>query len=335
MPPSNFLRKQEGGGEEKKGWFIMKKTVLMLAVLLFAGSAWATDVTITCTHEGGGVVRIDYAVTGLPKVRAFALDIMVDNGTIDQISHFKVGESITGDKGFGIFPANFSRYINVDPNTGQVTTWDVNNYTPVADANDLHALGGLGTNGITIEMGAIYSPADDSSPNAPDDAGTLCKIKVSDSANVSIAENATRGGVVLTDPSISPNVQISGCSVTINQAQSTGSSCFPSNFSTYSDWVALGKPACWCSRYQCDGDADGKTSGSPFNYRIYTADLSIVVDNWKKTIDDPTLNPCADIDHKDSGFPLRYRVYTADLTKIVTNWKKTDADLPGDCPRSE
>jgi len=186
-------------------------------------------------------------------------------------------------------------------------------------------------------MGAIYFPAADSSPNAPGDIGTICKIKVSESGNVNISENVIRGGVVLTDPSVSPNVQATGCPVTVNPVGDTSpdADCLPGSFSTYSDWVALGKPACWCSKYQCDGDADSQTSGFPFNYRIFTGDLTIIVDNWKKTIDDPTLNPCADIDHKDSGFPFRYRVFTADLAKIVSNWKKTDADLAGDCPRSE
>jgi len=308
----------------------MKNMVLTLAVLVLASSAWATDVAITCTDEGGGVVRIDYAVTGSPKVRAFALDISVDKGTIDAISNFKVGESTAGNKGYGIFPANFSRFITVDPATGQVTTWDVNNYTPVADANDPGALGGLGTAGITIEMGALYYPADDSSPNAPDNTGTLCKIKVSQSAIVTISENVIRGGVVLTDPSVTGNVKVSGCTVTVGPAD-----CFPSDFSAFNDWVALGKPDCWCTKYQCDGDADVKTSGFPFNFRVFTGDLALIVDNWKKKIDDPTLDPCADIDHKDSGFPFKYRVFTSDLAKIVASWKKKDAELPGDCPRPE
>ncbi len=316
----------------------MKNMAIALTLFLLAGSAWAADVAITCTDEGGGVVRIDYAVTGTPKVRAFALDIMVDAGTIDEISDFKVGESVADDKGYGIFPANFSRYITIDPETGEVTTWDVNDYTPIADPCDPGALGGLGTNGITIEMGALYYPSDDSSPNAPDDTGILCKIEVSESANVSISENATRGGIVLTDPSVSPNaVQLNGCAVTVNPVGDTSpdADCLPSSFSTYSDWVVLGKPACWCSKYQCDGDTDGQTSGFPLNYRIFTGDLTLIVDNWKKTIDDPTLNPCADIDHKDSGFPFRYRVFTSDLAKIVANWRKTDMNLPGDCPRPE
>jgi len=308
----------------------MKKMVLTLVVVLLATPAWATDVAITCTDEGGGVVRIDYAVTGSPKVRAFALDITVDKGTIDAISDFKVGESTAADKGYGIFPANFSRFITVDSDTGEVTSWDVNDYTPVADANDPGALGGLGTNGITIEMGALYYPTGDNSPNAPDDTGILCKITISESANVSISENATRGGVVLTDPSVVPSVQATGCAITVGQADS-----FPSSYSTYNDWVTLGKPDCWVTKYQCDGDADGITSGFPFNFRVFTGDLALIVDNWKKQVDDPTLNPCADIDHKDSGFPFKFRVFTSDLAKIVANWKKQDTDLPGDCPRPE
>jgi hypothetical protein len=114
--------------------------------------------------------------------------------------------------------------------------------------------------------------------------------------------------------------------------------CLPSSNRQYEDWVALGKPRCWCappdgSGYQCDGDADGGTE-TAFRYRIYSKDSNLIVQNWKKKIDDPTLNPCADIDHKAETV-FKYRVYTKDLSIIVTNWKKTDAALPGDCPRPE
>ena len=57
--------------------------------------------------------------------------------------------------------------------------------------------------------------------------------------------------------------------------------CFPSNYSTYNDWVALGRPNCWCEPYQCDGDADGGTE-TFFNYRVYGKVLAMVVANWKK-----------------------------------------------------
>ena len=125
----------------------------------------------------------------------------------------------------------------------------------------------------------------------------------------------------------------------INEAE-----CFPSDYSTYSDFLeykARGKdPNCWCappqgSGYQCDGDADGKTSGFPFDYRVFTRDLALITNHWQKKIDDPTLDPCADVDHKDSGFPFYYRVFTGDLSILVANWKKTDSELPGDCPRPQ
>jgi hypothetical protein len=309
----------------------MRTMIVMLAVVLIANVALA-EVKITAKDEGGGVVSINYEVTDSPKARAFALDITVDAGTIDAISGYIKGESTAANPGYGIFPANFSRYITVDADTGDVADWNVDNYTPVADPNDTGALGGLGTGGITIEMGALYYPTDDSSPNAPGNSGTLCTITVSEDCNLSVAENATRGGVVLTDPAIAADANLAGATnvpVVLGTAD-----CFPSSFESYANWVAMGKPACWCAPYQCDGDADGLDSGSPDNYRIFTGDLSLIVDNWKRKIDDPQLNPCADIDHKDSGSPFNYRVYSEDLAILVDNWKKTSSELAGDCPRN-
>jgi hypothetical protein len=116
--------------------------------------------------------------------------------------------------------------------------------------------------------------------------------------------------------------------------------CFPNGYSTYNDWVTLGKPNCWCapphgSGYQCDGDADGKDSGGLTRYRVFTGDLSLIVANWKKKAGDATLDPCADIDHKDSGGITKYRVFTGDLSVLVANWKKKETQLPGNCPRPE
>ncbi len=114
---------------------------------------------------------------------------------------------------------------------------------------------------------------------------------------------------------------------------SAATDCFPSDFSTYNDWVFLGRPACWCTPYQCDGDVDAATEGL-LNYRVYLTDFRAVLANWKKTIDDPTLDPCADIDHRPEG-PAKYRVYTNDLSTVLANWQKIDTDLAGDCPRTE
>jgi len=115
---------------------------------------------------------------------------------------------------------------------------------------------------------------------------------------------------------------------------------FPQIYTTYADWVTLGKPNCWCGiygnpqwPYQCDGDADNLIQGIP-KYRIYTNDFNILVANWKMLINSPGFDPCADFDHKPQGIP-KYRVYTNDFNILVGNWKKTNAQLPGNCVRPE
>jgi len=57
--------------------------------------------------------------------------------------------------------------------------------------------------------------------------------------------------------------------------------CLPSTYSTYNDWLTLGKPDCWCWPYHCDGDADEPQGFQ--KYRVMSNDLGIVIANWKKT----------------------------------------------------
>jgi hypothetical protein len=111
---------------------------LLLAVLLLATPAWAAVRIVV--EPDGEAAAIKYATDG-EKVRAFALDITVDKGTIDGISDFIRGESTAANPGYGIFPANFGRYIVVDADTGEVASWDIDDYTPVADPCDRGALG--------------------------------------------------------------------------------------------------------------------------------------------------------------------------------------------------
>jgi hypothetical protein len=304
----------------------MRRFILPLVVVLFAGPAWAT-VAITVVDDGGGVAAINYEVSGEPnKVRAFALDITVDTGEIVAISDYMIGEG----PGFGIFPASFRNYINVDPATGEVQSWDVSEYTPVADPNDLGALGGLGTNGLTIEMGSLYYPPGDTSPNAPPDSGTLCKLTVSENCKMSVALNVWRAGIVLTNPTVTPTVDLSDAT---NVPLMPDIICYPGSAQKVKDWIAMGRPICWLAPFQCEGDADGVTE-TFFKYRVYGKDLELIVENWKRKIDDPLLNPCADIDHEPETF-FKYRVYGKDLAIVVGNWKKRDKDLRGDCPRPE
>ena len=323
----------------------MRKLCLFLAALLVATPVMAA-VHITVESQGS-TAAVKYATDG-EKVRAFALDITVNKGKITAISDFIRGESTKEKPGYGIFPGNFGRYITVNPDTGEVASWDPNQYTPVADPCDPGALGGLGTNGITIEMGALYYPTDDSSPNAPPNSGTLFKLTLSEAASVSVALNEARGGVVLTNPDVAAVVDLAGAtSIAVGGGAATAD-LLPASHPDYAEWVAVGKPVCWAYPRQCHGDTDGVKEGNAKTgfYYVGDQDLNVLVAAFE--VKEPPFGPgiavikngiCADFDrHRDgsdkTGF---YRVGTADLNILMANWKEAAFEaplgkgVPGDC----
>jgi hypothetical protein len=327
----------------------MRTTILALAVVLLAAPVWA-DVTITLTDISDTVVEVGYEATG-ERPRAFALDLKVTEGTITDVTDFVIGDD---NFGFGICPANFSRYITVNDQTGEVDDWGVPGYGPVADGGDPGAQGGLDTNGVTLEMGALYDN------NAPPMTGVLCKVIVDypTSTTLCVVGNALRGNVVLEDAT--EVVPVEAC-ITLPPV---GDECFPSDaaYATqYADWVRYGKPDCWCNStatgedisdtapgnyesgdYQCDGDANTDWVNAFLKWRVSATDLNVVIANWKRTdanigSGDPDTepDPCADIDHQWKNAFLKWRVSASDLNILTSNWKKNAAALPGNCPRND
>ena len=298
----------------------MKKTIVALLVVMLTAPAWA-GVAITVVDLGDGKAGIDYAGTEL--ARAFALDITVDAGTIDAISDFAIGDD---NNAYGIFPANFSRNIVVDPVTGDVSDWGVAGYTPMAAADDPGALGGLGTSGITIEMGSLYDT------KAPPLSGRLCVITCSEPCKVTVTTNATRGNVVLEDASEAV-VDLAGA--TEVQVAGVGGYTGPQP----EQWMAVGQPDCWLSSLnprQCHGDADGASQGKN-KFWVSTNDLDVLISAWNKTFEQlqgqmvgnvPLI--CADFDHVSQG-KNQFRVSTNDLDVLIANWQAAGAPAP-DCP---
>ncbi len=318
--------------QKRKEGSLMKRLSVLLAVLVVAGPALAA-VRITVEPDGNTAV-IGYETDG-ERVRAFALDITVDAGTIIGISDFIRGESTAENPGYGIFPANFSRYITVDADTGDVAAWDINEYTPVADPCDPGALGGLGTAGITIEMGALYYPPDDDSPNAPPTSGTLCRLTLSTEANVTVSLNEVRGGIVLTDPTVPATVDMGQASAmttaTMMSAAGSNVDLLAPSHPDYAEWVAVGKPACWAYPRQCHGDADGVAEGNADTgfYYVGPQDLNVLVAAWQ--VKEPPFGPgiasiengiCADFARDKEGNEATgfYRVGMTDLNRLVASW---------------
>lgn len=302
----------------------MKKIIFPLVVAVLALPAWAT-ISITVTDLGNGKAAIDYSGTEL--ARAFALDITVDAGAIDAISDFAVGDD---NNGYGIFPANFSRYITVDPVTGDVTDWAMAGYTPVADPNDPGALGGLGTDGITIEMASLYDT------KAPPAQGRLCVLTVSEPCKMTVATNATRGNVVLENAS-QATVDLTGATgIQLGSAPPTG----PAYTGPQpAEWEAVGKPDCWIASLnprQCRGDADGASQGKQ-QFWVSTNDLDILIAAWNKPFEQiqgqkvgnvPLI--CADFDNLSQG-KSKFRVSTNDLDILIANWQLASQPAPN-CP---
>lgn len=250
----------------------MKKFLGLLLILAMAAPSFAA-VTVACSDEGSGVVAITYSgAAGADLPRAFALVVSVDGGaTVDA-----VGDYSTDGTGFGIYPGT----IDVNSTTGAVDDYG----TPVAPASDPGAAGtGTGTSSVILELCSLHTPTDFDSPNAPADAGTLCKITVSGDTTVSIAEEDTfRGGVILYDGS-DAGASLGTCSVT----------------------VASG-PACWS--YDCFdcGDTNGDC------YLTFNGDVQTLIDAWPSS--GGTYDQCADL-NKDGVI-----TFNGDVQVLINKW---------------
>jgi hypothetical protein len=145
-------------------------------------------------QNSNNLAVVAYECTAGETVRAFALDVSVDQGQILDVSGFARGPSTADAPGYGIFPASIRDHLL--PISGTFMDWSVSSYTPLALATDARAdtLPGLGSSGVTLEFGALWDPSDPAT--IPGTSGTLCALSLSLPANVSVKANLARGGVV-------------------------------------------------------------------------------------------------------------------------------------------
>jgi hypothetical protein len=114
--------------------------------------------------------------------------------------------------------------------------------------------------------------------------------------------------------------------------------CFPCAHQDYFEWLAVGKPDCWCYPRQCHGDATGEPpeGGAKAGYwYVGLGDLNVLISAWK--ILEPAVFPtpsgpgiatipggiCADFSHSAEGGAKAgyWRVGLGDLNILITNWK--------------
>jgi len=279
----------------------MRKTSFIILVLVaFAATPALASVTLSGTTSGT-TYTINYSISGPNNVRAFALDITVNNSkTITSVNCSK--------SSYYVYPGSISI------TGGSVTNWG----DCVCDLTKFpgKGRGGTGTSGVTVEMGSLYP----SGGTKPATSGMLLSFVVSGTpttANVSV--NGARGGVVMENPDEGP-----GHNLPLNFP--LAQDCLKSTASEYNSWGTWGKPDCWCYKRQCRGDADNTKS---LQYWVATSDLNLFRTAYNKNLTVFTQlmatyggKPiCADFDHTIS---LQYRVATSDLNIFRTSYNKNE-----------
>lgn len=172
----------------------MIETKKLLALVIgLALPFWGRAEVRVFIQDSNGVALVKYECTAGEVVRAFALNVSVDQGSIIGISDFFRGPGSAQATGYGIFPASFRDHL---AGSGADIDWSSSDYTPLADVTDSPAdtLAGLNSSGVTLELGGLWDPTVEGASPGP--SGTLCALQLSQSARVSVSANLARGGVV-------------------------------------------------------------------------------------------------------------------------------------------
>jgi len=295
----------------------MKKMILALLMLgVFAMPSFAAQTTVTLTVATDGTITASCSDFNLP--RAFALDITVDSGAIIT--------DVTGLSGdYWVYPGS------IDINTADGSVNDVG--AAVCSNSYPGTLDGIGTNGVTIEMGSLYVGAG----NAPSLPGVVCKLIVDKNCTATIVENTIRAGVVMETPSEDPTVTQSGGAISLD--------CYTGP--DYAEWVVVGKPDSWCNVRQCHGDADGIENeyGAPDPFTgeynkawVSTEDIGFIIAGFRKTYTGSEAWIAADFDHTNNEYGApdpftgeynKARVSTEDISELISYFRSSS--VPTDC----
>jgi hypothetical protein len=307
----------------------MRKLCYALTALLLTAPALG-GVTVSCVAVANDVTVSYVASDDANLPRAFGIDVTVDgDGTITGLT-------------------DLSDDYWVHPGTIVITDGNVSSEgSPEAPSSDPGAKPGIGSNGITLEMGSLYAAGDPCHPNEPPLSGDLVSLKIggSGTVHVTISGNAARGNVVLETTAEADVNYTSGCDVVFD--------CFPAG-PDYAGWVALGKPSCWCNAWgprQCYGDADGLKGGNSKTgyYYVGSSDLTVLAAGWK--VPEPPKGSgikgrlsgivplvCADFAHDKGGNSKTgyYYLGSTDLTVLAAHWKipqpPKGSGVATDCP---
>jgi hypothetical protein len=342
--------------KKRKEGNVMTRILLIVTTLALVATTAFADVTISLEKVGervGNIQKVRVGYDANEPIRAFGLDLYTSGGgDIYEIDDYNVGDN----NGYGIFPGRF-REAGIDPAD---PNWATENYNPTAAGGDPDRQPGLGYYGITVEMGSLYTTG-----NEPSQVGTLFTIDVNmvddndipiTDCNLCVTINTTRGGVVNEDAEeVAVILPPGGDGAPADCIKLGEGECFPSTDPNYPQWVAFGKPDCWCNPRQCHGDAGGtpnpEGSAKAGYFYVGYEDLNTLIPAWQ--VKEPPKGPgiatvtspstgiagiCADFSHDQEGSAKAgyFRVGYRDLNILIASWQVKEAPkgpgIPTDCP---
>lgn len=303
------------------------KSLMAIMVLVMAVPAMAVvNFTATGTDDGSGKFTIAYSTTDGDKPRGVALWISCSDGATADVVATSAAKS---------WEPKFNTFID----------WAYSHplefgFTP--DKQTGHPLALLSAPGALADVDAVSEFAvcmgvlDNNGAQAPGPESTtnLVTIKLNkgtaDQTTVTIRANTLRGpasgvvGSVLNSNLTNPEPLT--CVVKFGVVE-----CVKATASFYNDWVAWGKPECWCYERQCRGDLNGLKDGLVVKYWVSGTDLGLFKNGYAKN--DAALKLvvngiCGDMNHTADGLVVKYRVSGTDLAEFKKYYAKADASVP-------
>ena len=289
----------------------MKKILVSLLVLALCAPAMAAT-TITVTEGTGGdagkaIVTIDSTGDAVNMV-GLGLDVDVTAGGVTAV------EIVTAN--FNIYPDYAYTQEIGDGYTYGEGEAEVDG--PVAEKLTPGHLA-LPSDSFALSFGNLNGAATAGATGADT---VVVKLTLSETADVTVCENATRGGIV----DINGIGLVAACDTeTINVG---AAECMKATHPDYATWVTYGMPDCWCYSKQCKGDIDGKAQfGGAVD--VYTDDTNILLPAFGAGVITSVPGVCADVDH-GTQFGGAVNVYTNDLSILLPNFGAgvlTDCDM--------
>jgi hypothetical protein len=261
---------------------------IALAIIVLAVTIPAMgDVTITIDRDASNKVTIGYECDNNEKVRAFALQIDVNNGAFEVGSDDFAGDPNHDD--YYVCPGSIS--FTVDD--GNTVIDDFGN--PIADQDPC---------GGVLEIASLYADNDPCHKTPPADSNDLAIFYLDCNAvdflvgTITITEDLQRGGVILEDPNeqfvLHLPSPITICEDCLVVGRNIG--CVDITDAMFIEWVNQGRPDCWCYPCHCMGDHDG--SGTITGADILGSDGKggAILDGWYDAWNF-AYHPCSDIDN--------------------------------------